>query len=166
MDKYQEYHKAALADPTRHPSTCVVARQIEIFQKHGDVEKLLVLQVRGTGCFSTAYSSVHETPNLDWKAEFRFAESRFSQPLYQSINLLLFLQKQNLATAIYLFGLGTLLIILVQYQPLYLLVQYILLLLVQWLTESRFCKTKFGFPIEIRSLMSAGIGCTLIVSKK
>ena len=28
----------------------------------------------------------------------------------QSINLLLFLQKQNLATAIYLFGLGTLLI--------------------------------------------------------
>jgi hypothetical protein len=28
---------------------------------------------------------------------------------YQSINLLLFLQKQNLATAIYLFGLGTLL---------------------------------------------------------
>ena len=27
----------------------------------------------------------------------------------QSINLLLFLQKQNLATAIYLFGLGTLL---------------------------------------------------------
>ena len=30
--------------------------------------------------------------------------------LDQSINLLLFLQKQNLATAIYLFGLGTLLI--------------------------------------------------------
>ena len=29
--------------------------------------------------------------------------------LYQSINLLLFLQKQNLAIAIYLFGLGTLL---------------------------------------------------------
>ncbi len=76
-------------------------------------------------------------PNLDWKAEFRFAESRFSQPLYQ-----------------YWF------------------------LLVQWLTESRFGKTKFGFPIEIRSrtrlgdlklelenkqstesLMSAGIGC-------
>ena len=35
---------------------------------------------------------------------------------------------------------------------LYLLVQYILLLLVQWLTESRFGKTKFGFPIEIQSL--------------
>jgi hypothetical protein len=33
-------------------------------------------------------------------------------------------------------------------------------LLVQWLTESRFGKTKFGFPIEIRSLMSAGIGCS------
>jgi len=33
----------------------------------------------------------------------------FSPP-YQSINLLLFLQKQNLATAIYLFGLCTLLI--------------------------------------------------------
>ena len=32
---------------------------------------------------STAYSRVHETPNLDWKAEFRFAESRFSQPLYK-----------------------------------------------------------------------------------
>jgi hypothetical protein len=30
-------------------------------------------------------------------------------------------------------------------------------LLVQLLTESRFGKTKFGFPIEIRSLMSAGI---------
>jgi len=24
-------------------------------------------------------------PNLDWKAEFRFAESRFNQPLYQSV---------------------------------------------------------------------------------
>jgi len=33
-------------------------------------------------------------------------------------------------------------------------------LLVQWLTESRFVKTKFSFPIEIRSLMSTGIGCT------
>jgi hypothetical protein len=33
---------------------------------------------------STAYPRRHETPNLDWKAEFRFAESRFSQPLYQS----------------------------------------------------------------------------------
>ena len=33
-------------------------------------------------------------------------------------------------------------------------------LLVQWLTESRFGKTKFGFPIEIRSLMYAGISCT------
>jgi len=31
----------------------------------------------------STYSRVHETPNLDWKAEFRFAESRFSQPLYQ-----------------------------------------------------------------------------------
>ena len=30
-------------------------------------------------------------------------------------------------------------------------------LLVQWLTESRFGKTKFGIPI---SLMSAGIGCS------
>ena len=49
MDKYHEYHKAALADPTRHPSSSLaVARQIEIFQKHGDVEKLLVLQVEGT----------------------------------------------------------------------------------------------------------------------
>ena len=34
-------------------------------------------------------------------------ENAFST--FQSINLLLFLQKQNLATAIYLFGLGTLL---------------------------------------------------------
>ena len=34
MDKYHEYHKAALADPTRHPSSSLaVARQIEIFQK-------------------------------------------------------------------------------------------------------------------------------------
>jgi len=32
-------------------------------------------------------------------------------------------------------------------------------LLVQWLTESRFGKVKFGIPIEKRSLMSAGIGC-------
>ncbi len=32
-------------------------------------------------------------------------------PFDQSINLLLFLQKQNLATAIYLFGLGTLLLL-------------------------------------------------------
>jgi hypothetical protein len=32
-------------------------------------------------------------------------------------------------------------------------------ILVQWLTESRFGKTKFGIPIEKMSLMSAGIGC-------
>ena len=32
-------------------------------------------------------------------------------------------------------------------------------LLVQWLTESRFGISKFGIPIEIRSLMYAGIGC-------
>ena len=31
--------------------------------------------------------------------------------------------------------------------------------LVQWLTESRFGISKFGIPIKIRSLMSAGIGC-------
>jgi len=30
---------------------------------------------------------------------------------------------------------------------------------VQKLTESRFGISKFGIPIEIRSLMSAGIGC-------
>ncbi len=30
-------------------------------------------------------------------------------------------------------------------------------LLVQWLTESRFGISKFGIPIEIRSLMYAGI---------
>ncbi len=37
-------------------------------------------------------------------------------------------------------------------------------LLAQWLTESRFGKTKFGIPIEKRSLMSAGIGCNRGVS--
>jgi len=31
----------------------------------------------------TAYPRRHETLFLDWNAEFRFAESRFSQPLYQ-----------------------------------------------------------------------------------
>ena len=36
-------------------------------------------------------------------------------------------------------------------------------LLVQWLTESRFGKVKFGIPIEKRSLMSAGIGCTMMM---
>jgi hypothetical protein len=39
-------------------------------------------------------------------------------------------------------------------------------LLAQWLTESRFSKTKFGFPIEIRSLMSSrhrGSGETWVV---
>ena len=35
------------------------------------------------GFHSTAYPRRHETPFLDWNAEFRFAESRFSQPLYQ-----------------------------------------------------------------------------------
>jgi hypothetical protein len=42
----------------------------------------------------------------------------------------------------------------------YLFISILISLLVQWLTESRFGKTKFGlgFPIEIRSLiMSAGI---------
>jgi hypothetical protein len=29
----------------------------------------------------TAYPRIHETPNLDWNAEFRNAESRFSQLL-------------------------------------------------------------------------------------
>jgi len=33
--------------------------------------------------------------------------------------------------------------------------------LVQWLTESRFGISKFGSPIEIRSLMYVGIGCIL-----
>ena len=33
--------------------------------------------------------------------------------------------------------------------------------MVQKLTESRFGMSKFGIPIEIRSLMSAGIGCTI-----
>jgi hypothetical protein len=69
----------------------------------------------------TAYSSRHETSNLDWKAEFRFAESRFSQRKYLFVSILISL-------------------------------------LVQWLTESRFGKTQFGFPIEIRSRVS---GATL-----
>ena len=60
----------------------------------------------------------HETPNLDWNAEFRNAESRFSQLLYHGQTLV-----------------------------------------VQKLTESKFGIPKFGIPIEIRSLMSAGIGC-------
>ena len=30
----------------------------------------------------TAYPRRHETPNLDWNAEFRNAESRFNQLLY------------------------------------------------------------------------------------
>ena len=34
--------------------------------------------------------------------------------------------------------------------------------MVQKLTESRFGISKFGIPIEIRSLMSAGIGCTVV----
>jgi hypothetical protein len=64
-------------------------------------------------CLLTAYyPRVHETPNLDWNAEFRNVESRFSQPLYKLISLL-----------------------------------------VQWLTESKFGISKFGIPIEIRSLM-------------
>ena len=41
----------------------------------------------------------------------------------------------------------------------YLFISILISLLVLWLTESRYGKTKFGFPIEIRSLMSAGIGC-------
>jgi hypothetical protein len=51
--------------------------------------------------------------------EFRNAESRFSQLLYQGQTLV-----------------------------------------VQKLTESKFGISKFGIPIEIWSLMSAGIGCT------
>jgi hypothetical protein len=34
----------------------------------------------------------------------------------------------------------------------YLFISILISLLVQWLTESRFGKTKFGFPIEIRSV--------------
>ncbi len=64
---------------------------------------------------------IHETPNLDGIAEFRNAETRFSQLLYK---------KGKLA--------------------------------VQKLTESRFGIPKFGIPIEIRSLMYAGIGCVFI----
>jgi hypothetical protein len=36
---------------------------------------------------------------------------------------------------------------------------------VQKLTESRFGISKFGIPIEIRSLMSAGIGCNKRLQK-
>jgi hypothetical protein len=68
---------------------------------------------------TTAYPRRHATPNLDWNAEFRNAESRFSQLLYHGQALV-----------------------------------------VQKLTESRFGIPKFGIPIEIWSLMSAGIGCT------
>ena len=35
----------------------------------------------------TAYPRRHETPNLDWNAEFRNAESRFSQLLYHGQTL-------------------------------------------------------------------------------
>ena len=35
----------------------------------------------------TAYPRIHETPNLDWNAEFRNAESRFSQLLVQKLTL-------------------------------------------------------------------------------
>ena len=41
-----------------------------------------VVKKSGVSC-GTAYPRRHETPFLDWNAEFRFAESRFSQPLYQ-----------------------------------------------------------------------------------
>ena len=34
------------------------------------------------------YSLFPQTPNLDWKAEFRFAESRFSQLLYHGQTLM------------------------------------------------------------------------------
>ncbi len=34
--------------------------------------------------------------------------------------------------------------------------------MVQKVTESRFGISKFGIPIEIRSLMSAGIDCTFL----
>ena len=44
----------------------------------------------------------------------------------------------------------------------YLFISILISLLVQWLTESRFGKRKFGIPIEKRSLMSAGIGCTIL----
>jgi len=44
----------------------------------------------------------------------------------------------------------------------YLFISILISLLVQWLTESRFGKTKFGIPIEKRSLMSVGIGCTYV----
>ena len=69
--------------------------------------------------YDTADPRIHETPNLDWRAEFWNAESQFSQLLYQ--------QGKRA---------------------------------VQKLTESRFGIPKFGIPIEIRSLMYAGIGCT------
>jgi hypothetical protein len=42
-----------------------------------------VLRQQGGRRQYTAYPRRHETPFLDWNAEFRFAESRFSQPLYQ-----------------------------------------------------------------------------------
>ena len=48
---------------------------------------------------------------------------------------------------------------------LYLFISILISLLVQWLTESRFGKTKFGIPIEKMSLMSAGIGCTATHSR-
>ena len=79
------------------------------------------LAVRPSGwhkSICTADPRRHETPNLDWNAEFRNAEFRFSQLLYQGQTLV-----------------------------------------VHKLTESKFGIPKFGIPIEIRSLMSPGIGC-------
>ena len=44
----------------------------------------------------------------------------------------------------------------------YLFISILISLLVQWLTESRFGKTKFGFPIEIRSTSSLALLCVCV----
>jgi hypothetical protein len=49
----------------------------------GSAQQVTVLRQQGGRRQYTAYPRRHETPFLDWNAEFRFAESRFSQPLYQ-----------------------------------------------------------------------------------
>ena len=44
----------------------------------------------------------------------------------------------------------------------YLFISILISLLVQWLTESRLGKTKFGFPIEIRRFFVGGPGTSLL----
>jgi hypothetical protein len=58
---------------------------------------------------TSAELAIDDAKEKSWMETYEKDCDTLEDVLYQSINLLLFLQKQNLATAIYLFGLGTLL---------------------------------------------------------